>query len=290
MNSTDIYSFLTSESNFEKNAEETYFQMSDGSQCRILRSQAPENQRNGYTLLLVPGWGSVVLGWDKVLMEAKNDFDITYFETREKGSSKLVKKSETDINRLSDDLAEIIQTLDIKPNKLILVSSSFGTLIAVHGIALKKFCPKLSVFVGPHLRLPVPPGMRYIIPLIPIFLVKLYKPIGLRWMRKKMTESPEQAAKYYRVTQEADPKKWKSFGKKAVRLWITDYYPNIEGNVLIVGAEKDKMHKIKDSVKIRSLIKNSTYIDLKTNKNTHEKPLVDALRNQILMLETKHLT
>jgi len=285
MSITNSKFFLKSESNYEKIADETYIQMSDDSQCRILRSQAPKKQKNGYTLLMVPGWGSVVLGWDEVLIEAMNDFDIVYFETREKGSSKLTKKSKTDIHRLSEDLLEVIQKLQLNTEKLIIVSSSFGTSIVAQGIALKKFSAKLIVFVGAHLRLPIPPGLRYILPILPIFLIMLYKPIGLYWMKKKMTESPEHAAKYYRVTQEADPRKWKSFGKKAARLRITDIYPKIECNVLVIGAEKDKMHKIKDSIRIKSLIKNSAYLDLQTNKNTHDRPLVDAIREHILMLE-----
>ena len=46
----------------------------------------------------------------------------------------------------------------------------------------------------------------------------------------------------------------------------------------MIGAELDKMHNAEETRKIVSLIRNSTYIDMKTNKNTHSKNLVTEIR------------
>ncbi|MHA1668743.1 MAG: hypothetical protein ACTSUR_08800 [Candidatus Heimdallarchaeaceae archaeon] len=54
---------------------------------RVLRTYVPAETRNGFILFFVAGWGSVVLGWLDVLLEAMNDFDMVYFESREKASS-----------------------------------------------------------------------------------------------------------------------------------------------------------------------------------------------------------
>ena len=84
---------------YEKIADESYFLVSDGSEIRVLSSKPQDKPGNGYTLLLLPGWNTVVPGWDEVLMEAAKDFEVLYIESREKGSSKLARKTRNDYKK-----------------------------------------------------------------------------------------------------------------------------------------------------------------------------------------------
>ncbi|MHA1398516.1 MAG: alpha/beta fold hydrolase, partial [Candidatus Heimdallarchaeaceae archaeon] len=111
---------------YEDLCEEQLLRMSDGTTVRVLRTYAPAETRNGFILFFVAGWGSVVLGWDDVLLEAMKDFDIVYFESREKASSTLAKKTKNDIDRLSEDIKEVIEILELKIKKTLLFGSSFG--------------------------------------------------------------------------------------------------------------------------------------------------------------------
>ncbi|MHA2308721.1 MAG: alpha/beta fold hydrolase [Candidatus Heimdallarchaeaceae archaeon] len=268
-------------SQYEDLAESIFFTMSDSTQLRILRSYAPKETRNGYTLFMVAGWGSVVLGWDDVLVEAMQDFDIVYVETREKGSSKIALNTKHDIDRLSTDIAEILQKLKLDKSKLILFGSSFGAVILADGFGKNKFDAALNALVAPAIQIDLPIFLRYFVPIVPHWVMNPVKPIIKQWLRKKKSENPEQLAKYIRVMNEADSRKWKKVALNFLYWKWWSVYAKVENDILLVAAEKDKMHEADITKKIGELMKNSVYVNLETNKNTHTKPIVTLLREQI---------
>ena len=270
---------------YEKKAFEEFMMVSDGSQLRILRSSAPEETRTGFTLLLIPGWASVVQGWDDVLLEAYSYFDIVYFESREKGSSKLVKKAKGDLDRLSSDIKEVIEQLKLEREKLILFSSSFGSVMHAHGLAHNKYEALLNILVGASTKIELPFLTKYLVPWAPPLTLNIFKPISRFWIKRSKSENPEQAAKYIRVLDEADAKKWQMVGKHVVFSKFWNIYEKVEDPVLIIGMEKDKFHEIKDIRKLASLMKNSSYLDMKTNKNTHSAEMVKVIRKHLLEIQ-----
>jgi hypothetical protein len=280
MSEKTIYDTLY-QAEYEKYAEESYLEMSDGSQLKIFRTYAKENISNGYTLFVNPAFGSIILGWDELLVEAMRDFDIVYFESREKGSSKLVKKAKMDMETYSDYIIETINQLQLEENKLIAFASSSSVPILGHAIASKKLQPILTVFVGPILKIPVPAYMRWMVLILPAFFVKLIRELVFIWIKRKRSESPEQAAKYIRVGNEADPKKWKKGLRHIITLTYEDIYPEIGSKVLVIDESEDKMHETEITREIASLIPNAEIVDLETNKNTHSKPIVDKIREFI---------
>ncbi|MHA1816609.1 MAG: alpha/beta fold hydrolase [Candidatus Heimdallarchaeaceae archaeon] len=266
---------------YEDLCEEHLLTMSDDTIVRVLRTYAPKKTSNGFTLFIVAGWGSVVLGWDDVLLEAMKDFDIVYFETREKASSTLAKKSKNDIDRLSDDIKETIEILKFDPLKLLLFGSSFGSAILADGFRKNKFDSFLNVLVAPAIQIDLPPGLRYLIPVTPHIIMEPVKPLIRWWLKKSKSESPEQAAKYIRVMNEAESKKWKNISMNFLFWKWWDVYADVKHNLLLIASEKDKMHEAEISQKLRELMVNSVYIDLGTNKKTHTKPIVDLVREHL---------
>lgn len=115
----------------------------------------------------------------------------------------------------------------------------------------------------------------------PPFALNFFKPISRFWIKKSKSEDPEQAAKYIRVLDEADAKKWQIVGKNVVFSKFWDIYDKVDDPVLIIGMEKDKFHEIKSIKKISGLMKNSTYLDMETNKNTHSTKMVEVLLEYI---------
>ena len=271
--------FLKAE--YEEHAEERYITVSDGSKLRVLLSKAPKKAYNGYTFVLIAGWNTVVSGWDEVLLEAMKDFDIVYIETREKGSSVVVKKAKFDMDRFSSDIQEIIEELKINQNKMVLFSSSFGTISTAHGLGSKKYEPFLTYFIAPEHRLEMPKGARFYMYLLPNFLFTLARPIWIKWIRKRKSEDPEQAAKYIRALDEADIKKWRATAYTNVKVDVLDMYEKIEARTFLVGMEKDKMHERKIALQIYKKMKNSTYIDLETNKKTHSAEIIRVVRQHL---------
>ena len=273
-----------SQAEYERYAEESYLEMSDGSKLKILRTFAKEDTSNGHTIFVNPAFGSIVLGWDELLIEAMKDFDIVYFESREKGSSKLVKKAKMDMEAYSKDIKEIIRQLKLEEDKLIAFASSSSVPIIAHTIAYNNLQPKLTVFVGPILKIPIPAYMRWMVLILPAFFINLIRVIAFIWVKRKRSESPEQAAKYIRVGNEADPKKWKKGLKYFATVTYEEIYPKIDTKVLVIDESEDKMHETEITSEIASLIPDAELIDLKSNKNTHSKPIVDIIRDRVAKL------
>lgn len=267
---------------FEKKATESYIKMSDGTELRYLHTKAPEEKTNVYTLVLLPGWGSVPLGWDDVLLEAMKDFNIFYIESREKFSSKNFNyKTKNNLDRFSTDLKECLDSLDLRKDKTILCSSSFGCVVVADALRKNKVNFDHLVFIAPAIRIDLPQGMRYLVPFVPPCTMNLTKPIIKWWLRNRKSESPIQAAKYIRVMNEAEPKKWKNVSKHFLFWTWYDVYAEVDHNILLIAAEEDKMHEADITKRIHDSMKNSVYKDLGSNLNTHSKPLVDELRKTI---------
>jgi len=266
---------------YEKIAEEKMITLSDKSQILVLHTKAQGKEKSKYKLLVIPGWGSIVLGWDDFLMKAKDYFDIYYVETREKKSSKLSKKSEYTLDRMSSDLKEVTEILKLDPKETVFFSSSFGAILNADALTKKKIDPFLSILVGPMSKIDLPFLFRYLLYIVPSFLARLFAPIGRFWIKKFKSEDEVQAAKYFRVIEEADPKKWKKFVSRFAFKKFWDTYAGIESRVLVIDESEDKLHKTIVTNKIASLIKNSEIVDLKTNKFTHSAGIADFIYKKL---------
>ncbi|MCG3255558.1 MAG: hypothetical protein KAU62_05695, partial [Candidatus Heimdallarchaeota archaeon] len=91
----------------------------------------------------------------------------------------------------------------------------------------------------------------------------------------------EQAAKYIRVINEGDAKKWKRFTVRLAFDKYWDTYAGIESRVLVVDESEDKMHRTKITNRIANSIKNSEIVYLKTNEFTHSAGIADFLYEKI---------
>lgn len=273
------------EAKYEEIAEEKHLKASDGTKLRILMSKADKNKKNGYTLFLVPGWATIVPSWDEVLLEAMKDFDIIYLETREKKSSLLSPKAKFDLGRMSEDIKNIFDSLGLEKEKVAFLASSYGVLSVGEALAKEKIDPFLSVFIGALGRFDMPPFTRYLVPVIHPLFITLLKPVWRLWIRKAKSEDPEQAAKYYRALDEAEPKRWMKAARQVCFPWFWYLYEMIDNRVLLVGMEEDKMHMIEETDRIAELLNNCNYIDMKTNKNTHSSGMVEIIREEINGME-----
>ncbi|MCE7742308.1 MAG: hypothetical protein GOP50_07585 [Candidatus Heimdallarchaeota archaeon] len=265
---------------YEELAEEIHITVSDGTTVRTYYTTAPEKTKNGFTLFFIPGWATIVPSWDEVLLEAMIYFDVVYFESREKDSSVLNKKTKNTLDRVSEDVIDVINHLNLDEKKLIPLASSWGAILLADALAKKKFDPYLVAFVGATSKIALPKGTKYIIPFTPPFVLTVIKPLLRSWLINKKSESEEHAKRYLRLLEEANAKKWKNVAKCSLgEHW--HLYERIEQNTIIFGAEQDKMHNIAETRKIVKLVKKSIYIDMKTNKNTHSSNVIDELRRQL---------
>ncbi|UYP47063.1 hypothetical protein NEF87_003348 [Candidatus Lokiarchaeum ossiferum] len=267
---------------FEDECEKQYVVMDDGTQLLAMRSIAPKETRNGHTLLMVPGWGTLPLSWKGFIEEARKDFDFIYFETREKASSILPKKAERGgIQRLSTDLAIAIEQLDLDQDKLILVGSCMGANLIADGLAYDKYAPKESFLIGPQPKWPMPFGTRPLTRLGTRFTLTPIRPFLRYWIKKTQSDTPETAAKYIRVIDEASPRKWWYIGKPIARENYLPMYKMLKKSVVLIAEKGDKMHKAKDAQKIAKAVKHAKLITMPSNKATHSELMVYKIRDHL---------
>ncbi len=274
---------------FEKEAKSLDVMMSDNTTVRVYTSEAPTNERNGYTLFVISGWGTVLPSWDVFLMEAAKDFDVIYYESREKASSGYTRKSDVGMHRMVLDIKETIESLKIDQSKLVLFGSCIGATMICYGLVEEMFSPFMPVLLAPPGRFEVPPVLRQLIPIGPTFLWPVAKPIIRFWITKSKSEDKVQAAKYIRTVEEAEVKRWKRLGLRLAYKRYWKLFPHVKNHVLLVAAEVDKMHDAKATKRVEGMIENSTYINLGTNRATHNEAMVEAIREYLPKFIGKNL-
>ena len=279
-------------SDFEKLASEHYFEMSDGVKVRILKFDLAEKP-NETILFFIPGFVTVFQSWEKVLKPLSKEFQILYFESREKASSIMPnRKTERQITlqKMAHDIKEVIEQLELDKKSYVTVCSSTGGTIEVEALSKKWLNPKGAVMVGPTMEYNMKFIATFMVSVVPEFVKRLFFPffkwfMGAVYVNKK--EHPEQYAKYIRAGKEAKMRKIRRV------LWQMRHYqcwemvPKIDTYCLLVGASEDKMHRTEATKRVYELLPNAKFIDLGTNEAAHDMPLVEEIKKFVQEINKK---
>lgn len=261
-------------------ANEHFIEVSDGSILRILKADCISDV-NAYTLLFLGGWGTLANCWEDILIEVSKSFNLIYVETREKHTSKLTSTAWNDLNRISTDIEEIIESLELDETKLVIYASSWGTAIAADGLSKSKFTPFLTVFLCPTEKMPIPYLASYLIAILPTFILQLVLPFSIFWLQGFKSSSNLQRKKYIKVLQMADSKKWISVGRHVARKNFLELYENVKCDSLFIASDDDKMHDINESIKIAKLIANSKFVNMGKFDDFDSPLVVDVIRQHL---------
>ena len=187
---------------------------------------------------------------------------------------------------MGSDIKEVVEHLKIPQDKLAVITSSYSTLIIADVLANKKLNPLVTFLIGPVYQFNMPPTTRYIMHVLPTFLFYPTKPIWRWWVKKFKSEDPAQAAKYIRVLEDANPKKWRAVAKRTCFIKIWDLYEKMDNRVVVLGMKTDKMHTSQLSKQIHEKIKNSEYFEMETNRDTHSEKMTLFVRNYLENMQT----
>ncbi|MBU0559327.1 MAG: alpha/beta hydrolase [Bacteroidetes bacterium] len=265
---------------------EEMISVSENVSLRVITFSPPVDNGNP-SVVLVPGWASMINGWKEVLLEMSKDFKIYYVETREKISSQVQSNEDFSVGRIGEDLLNLISILGLQKQKYILFGSSLGATSILDSCRFIKEDPICLVFVGPNAEIRIP---RFGVVLINLFFPPLYlffKPYVkwyLKTFRLDAKSDIEQYEKYASVLDSADPWKLKRAAKAVANYSVWKLLPSIKYPTLIVGASKDKLHIPENLVKMSAMMEKSTYIDLETNKRAHQKEVVEEMRKYLASL------
>lgn len=265
---------------FEQHAVIKMLDMSDGSIVRVLVAGKVDTQHQ-YTLVFIGGWCTELSAWEKMLLNACEDFNVVVFESREKNSSKLAIESKNDLTRVSLDFIETLDMLGIAGQHLVILASSWGTIICAELLAKQGLSPCLSVFLGPIGKLPAPGYLRPLLPFFPIPLLNACKPLAYAWIRYVNGKNIDMAEKAVTIVREADLRKWMRIADHVLNEEYWDRYSAISSPCLVLCSEDDKFHDLQETKKIIASMSHATV--------THFQQVEELMSEKVIEQIRKHL-
>jgi len=247
----------------------------------------PNTINNNPAVVFIPGWISMISGWQEVLKEITKDFTVYYLETREKISSKIKGEVEYSVDEIGKDIIRLTEILKLQEGKYILVGSSLGATSILNCCEDLKMKPLCLVLIGPNSEFRIPLWGVFVIHLFYPPLYMFFKPYVkwyLKTFRLNVKHDYEQYEKYSSVLDFADPWKLKRAALSVYKYSVMGLLDKIEYPTLILGGSKDKLHEPENLKKIVSSLKKATYVDMGTNKGTHSKEVVNEIRKYLAKL------
>ena len=236
-----------------------------------------DSLRNLSPIVMVPGWGSVFEGWRPLLSEWTGKRPIIYIETREKSSAIFDKKMTVDdfqMERFTNDIAEIIKFLDLK-NNFDFFSSSLGSTILIDGLQSKKIQGRSSIFLAPNERFKFPLWARILIKMpFPSFSLKWLINTAIGGVERRVKEEG-QKIRYRRTLLSQNFERIRLSARYLMKYSLPDELAEIKIPCAIITADSDKLHGLEDIKSIIDRIPNAKMIQVPSNQYAHEP---DVLR------------
>jgi pimeloyl-ACP methyl ester carboxylesterase len=207
------------------------------------------------------------------------DFCVTYVETREKISSRIEGRVKFGVEEIGRDVVSVVEQLGM--NDYVLFGSSLGATAIIDCYRSLKLKPCGLVLIAPNAVFRVPVSWKIIVTFFYTPLYSLIRP-SVKWyfrtFRLDVKSDLAQYEKYCDALDAADPGKLK---KAVMSVWSYEVWEklgSIDCPVLVVNASLDKLHEPENLRRIAAGIPKAVEVDLGTNAQTHDKPVVDALR------------
>jgi pimeloyl-ACP methyl ester carboxylesterase len=264
--------------------------VSDGVSLKIVDFTPRNVSQEKPVILFVAGWISLISGWKDVLKVLTAEHRVIYLESREKQSSMVpdVKKVSFSIERLKLDIGEIVEKVISPSEKFILAGSSLGASAILEYCGSEKQKPSSAVLIAPNTEFRFPKILGTIIPAIHPSLYFTVKPVikwYLRNFRLDKKNCKEQIEKYENTIDCADPYKLKANALAIRNYAIWDRIDNITVPCLIIGATTDTLHDTENIKHLIKILPDSTYIELKSNMETHSEKagriIVEYIQSEI---------
>jgi pimeloyl-ACP methyl ester carboxylesterase len=248
---------------------------------------SPAVVTNNPQVVFIPGWISLIHGWQSALLEMSRDFTIHYVETREKISADVDLKNQFRVEDFAQDIAGIVDYFQLPERGYILLGSSLGATTIIDSYRFLPRQPLCLVLICINAIFYIPKFWQNVVWFFPPRLYLGIKPVikwYLRNFRLDVASDAAQYTKYCRNLDAADPWKLKKAALAFIHYAIWDRLPEIEVPSLIFGASKDELHNLADIRHIAHQLPHSTFVDLETNSQTHSAAMVIELRKYIKSL------
>ena len=260
--------------------EEKLIRVSNSVSLRIFIWQ-PTNKSSKVPILMVPGWGSVFEGWRQLVTEWVQNRKIIYVETREKASAifdEKMNQKDFHIDNFTDDIREIIQSLNLDGNYH-LFSSSLGSTILIHGLQERKISAKSSIFLAPNQNIRFPLWARLLIKLpLPKFTLKWLIKLAI-WAVERKVEEEGQKIRYRRTLLSQNYERIRFSARYLMGYSLPESLSNIEIPCAILTAKSDKLHGMDDVEFISREIPNMKIIAIPSNQYAHQSEVLNEIES-----------
>lgn len=284
---TALYMFTSGRRDFAKmnyseytsastEVKERMILMTDGVSLKVVEFKPGKWSNEKPSVIFIAGWISLITGWQGVLRELTPEYRTIYVESREKQSSVLPGKTKVSftMDRIRDDIGELIKTLIPENEKFVLAGSSLGASAILEYCAMGSRKPECAILVGPNEEFRFPKFLGAIIPAIHPALYFAVKPVikwYLRNFRLDKKKEKAQVEKYENTLDMADPYKLKANALALKNYSIWSRIQGVDTPCLIFGATNDKLHCTEKMKKIINHIPEVQYIELASNSDTHSE-------------------
>jgi pimeloyl-ACP methyl ester carboxylesterase len=212
------------------------------------------------TLVFVHGLSGSSSAWLKYEKKFQKNYNLLFFDLRGHGKSKKPKNYEDyTIEKFSEDLFDLVQHLKI--NNFILISHSFGTLIALEFLSHYQEMVKANIFLSPNYQIGKRPAAKLLKPFLK--LTKIFQPLPFSGQAKGHLDY----TKYLntgdwnvrRLLADATNTSWRVYlycTRQSYKFNKEHLLPKITIPCLIMHGKKDTIFPAKNSLEMAKKIKN----------------------------------
>ena len=232
----------------------------------------PNNPISKRPLVFVPGWGGTGLGFMDFYEVIHDKVECYYIETREKRSSRMDrKKAKFDMSQKAKDIQDAINCLELDKKDFILYGTCWGSAIILQGLIDGTIeAPTIIANDPMHTIWFSKWFLRYISPMLPVFVVEMIRPIVKRLQLRGLKEET-QRRRAELFADNAEIWKWKRAADSVKDFELFGNVSGITREVFVTNGTVDKIHDQVTYPKIAAEMPFARFIYLKTDESRRER-------------------
>ena len=262
-------------------AREMWIPVEEKASIRVIVFEPDEVPKDSDgTVVMVPGWGSLFVGWRPLVEKWARSRRLIYIETREKASSiinRRISKDDFSIERHSMDIAAVLDSLDIDQKKVDWYSSSLGSTILIDAFQRRYLEGRSSVLLAPNPDFRFPLWSRIII-YSPLPMVAFRKMVGfVAWVVNRRTKEEGQKVRYRRALLAQDVPRMLFSARWNLGYSLPEDLSRIEVPCAVMTATSDTLHDFGKVESIADSIPNCRMISVPSNQYAHEPGVLSEI-------------
>ena len=256
----------------ESTCESFYVQVEDA-EIQVYHITPPNPVANR-PVVFVPGWGGIPSGYTDMYEVLHGKVELYYIETREKSSSILHnrRKAKFTMNQKARDVGAVLSYMKFEEEgkDYVLLGPCWGGAIVLQGLMDGSIHAPTVVVMDPMHRLWFSKWvMKYITPLIPIWFIKILKPL-IKWIKLHNMTEQVQRQRADDFIEHADLWKWKRTGVQVNDFELFGNLYQIAEEVFVINGTHDLIHDSADYPKIAQELPRGKFLRFSTNEANRE--------------------